>query len=218
MTGPRHGFSQGLSQIKNGLEIYTGAFNHVVVDADTNTLTCGGATTFGDAIEAGYRAKKVFRMSYFSIFINYITDLIATGSSSCVGMLGAGLGGGIGRLQGLYGLIIDNILSVRIMLPNTTVVTASEDTNPELFWGIRGAGFNFGFVLNATFRVYDQVNNGMHMNADFLYPANATQSFFEKLAKEAENMPAAFSIDTGAAYNPDYNAVSSLFFILYVGN
>lgn len=133
-------------------------------------------------------------------------------------MLGAGLGGGIGRLQGLYGLIIDNILSVRIMLPNTTVVTASEDTNPELFWGIRGAGFNFGFILNATFRVYDQVNNGMHMNADFLYPANITQSFFEKLAKEAENMPAAFSIDTGAAYNVDYNAVSSLLFLLYVGN
>ena len=122
-------------------------------------------------------------------------------------MLGAGLGGGIGRLQGLYGFIVDNILSVRIMLPNTTVVNSSQDSYPELFWGIRGAGFNFGFVLNATFRVYDQVPNGLHLNADFLFPSNITRSFTEKLAEISQNQPPALSLVTALAYNPQYNAV-----------
>lgn len=57
----------------------------------------------------------------------------ATGSGFCVGVIGAS----IGRLDGLYGLIIDRLLSVRIMLPNTTVVEAATETNPGLFWGIR---------------------------------------------------------------------------------
>ena len=130
----------------------------------------------------------------------------ATGSGSCVGVLGAGLGGGIGRLEGLYGLIIDNLLSVRIMLPDTTVIEASEKKHPNLFWGIRGAGANFGFVLNATFKVHD--DPGLQLNADITYPANITESFFAVLKDQASKIPPALSLASATTFDPESKMVS----------
>ncbi|RAL09584.1 FAD-binding oxidoreductase [Aspergillus homomorphus CBS 101889] len=201
LTGPRHGFYQGFQKIRAGLEIDTSAFNEVTIDPEANTLTCGGATIFQQVIDVAYAAKK---------------DM-PTGSGSCVGVLGAGVGAGIGRLEGLYGLIIDSLLSVRIMLPNTTVVEASTEQNPDLFWGIRGAGWNFGFILNATFRVYDQVPNGLHLNADLIYPSNITESFYEILRQEAPHMPAPLSLASGLAWNPAYNDTTLTINAVYAG-
>lgn len=117
------------------------------------------------------------------------------------------MGAGIGRLQGLYGLIHDSIISVRIMLPNMTVVEASTETNPDLFWGIRGAGFNFGFVLNATYRVYDQVPNGLHFNADFQFPSNVSQALYQALKDKALQMPPPLCISTFLSWDATYNEV-----------
>ena len=134
-------------------------------------------------------------------------DQQAIGSGPCVGFVGASMGGGIGRLEGLYGLIIDSLLSVRIMLPNTTVVEASAETNPDLFWGIRGAGVNFGFVLNATYRVYDEVPNGQNFNADFQLPYTTSKAFYEALKEEAPKMPAPLCIATSLQWDPKHNDV-----------
>ncbi|KAJ5427185.1 FAD-binding domain-containing protein [Penicillium sp. CMV-2018d] len=200
-TGPRHGFYQGFEKIKSGLEIDTSAFNSVTVDPEANTLTCGGATNFQQVIDATYAVKK---------------DM-PTGSGSCVGVMGAGIGAGIGRLEGLYGLITDSLLSVRILLPNTTVIEASEAQNKDLFWGIRGAGWNFGFILNATFRVYDQVPNGMHMNADLIYPSNITESFYQTLRQAAPNMPAPLSLASALSWNAEYNDTTLSVNAVYAG-
>ena len=117
------------------------------------------------------------------------------------------MGSGIGRLEGLYGLIIDSLLSVRIMLPNTTVVEASAETNPDLFWGIRGAGVNFGFVLNATYRVYDEVPNGQHFSADFELPYTASRAFYQALKEEGPKMQAPLCITTTLQWVPKRNDV-----------
>ena len=117
------------------------------------------------------------------------------------------MGGGIGRLEGLYGLIIDSLLSVRIMLPNTTVVEASTETNTDLFWAVRGAGANFGFVLNATYRVYDEVPNGQNFNADFQFPYNASKAFYQALKDGASKLPPPLCIATSLQWDPNYNEV-----------
>ena len=62
------------------------------------------------------------------------------------GIAGLTLGGGIGWLMRKYGATVDNLLSVDVMTADGELVTASEDHNPDLFWGIRGAGGNFGIV------------------------------------------------------------------------
>jgi FAD/FMN-containing dehydrogenase len=102
----------------------------------------------------------------------------------------------------------DNMLSARLMLPNTTVVEVSERSNPELFWGLRGAGFNFGFVLNATYRVYDSPASGTNFNADFEFPMSGVRAFYQALHDQiGAGMPAPLCLATGLQFNRTINAV-----------
>lgn len=78
-----------------------------------------------------------------------------TGMSEAVAMPGLVLGGGHGLLQGMYGLPADQLVSIRIVLWDGNVVMASETTNTDLFWALRGAGHNFGIVTEMQFRIFD---------------------------------------------------------------
>ena len=71
------------------------------------------------------------------------------GVCECVGYTAVLLGGGHGILQGRYGLIADQLVSARMVLANGSAVTVSADSHPELFWAIRGAGHNFGIVVES---------------------------------------------------------------------
>jgi hypothetical protein len=57
-------------------------------------------------------------------------------------------------LTGKYGLTIDNLLSVRMILADGNILTASEKENTDLFWAIRGSGSNFGVAASFTFRAH----------------------------------------------------------------
>lgn len=123
-----------------------------------------------------------------------LTIWVAVGSCPCTGVLGISLGAGIGRLQGKYGYLNDNMVSIRLLLANGTVATASATQNADLFWAIRGAGHNFGIALEASYQVYPQQNDGKHYIVDFEYTLDQVEAIFEAVNSVSEPMPAELAL------------------------
>lgn len=95
-------------------------------------------------------------------------------------MIGLTLGAGIGRQQGSNGLVLDALLSARVVTASGEIVEASRTSNPDLFWGIRGAGQNFGIASSATYQLHPL--SGTFTSIDLAFPAHLNSSFFHALA------------------------------------
>ncbi len=77
---------------------------------------------------------------------------VPSGIVTHTGVAGLTLGGGIGWIMRKYGLSIDQLISVDVVTAGGDLVRASADENSDLFWGVRGAGANFGIVTDFEFR------------------------------------------------------------------
>ncbi|EAW17165.1 FAD binding domain protein [Aspergillus fischeri NRRL 181] len=82
--------------------------------------------------------------------------VVASSTVSTTGVGGVTLQGGYGYLMCAHGLIIDNLLSAQVIIADGQLLTASESENSDLFWAIRGAGQNFGVVVEFTFQAHKQ--------------------------------------------------------------
>lgn len=132
-----HGAITTQGYMNYGIQIWLDRLDKVELGCDGKTVKIGGGTL----------SKKV-------------TDVLwaygkqtTTGGCECVSMLGPGLGGGHGFLQGRFGLIADNFVSMEVVYADGSINNI--DSTSELWWAMQGAGHNFGIVTQVTSKVYD---------------------------------------------------------------
>jgi len=128
----------GLGSVNDGLMIDLSLMRGVRVDPVARTAQVAGGSLLGDVDHATH----AFGLA------------VPAGIISTTGVSGLTLGGGIGYLARRYGLTIDSLLSVDVVLADGSFVTADADHNKDLFWAVRGGGGNFGVVTSFTFRLH----------------------------------------------------------------
>lgn len=203
-----HGFAISLGKLAYGIEIDLSNFKNVSVDVKANTMTVGGAVRIREILgPLGEAHKELPNLLPCQKYLKYVNDEQAIGSQSCVGMVGTTLGVGVGRYNGLHGMLLDSLVSVRMAIAAGNIVTASAMENPELFWGIRGAGFNYGTMLEATYSLYDETAP-LVLNADFLFAPKASQAILEYFKTFGNSLPAKLSFIVLATYSPTMGGVS----------
>jgi FAD binding domain/Berberine and berberine like len=139
------------------------------VDPATRTVRAGPGLTLGEFD----RATQAFGLA---------TTL---GVVSTTGIAGLTLGGGLGWLNGRYGLACDNLISADVATADGQLLRASAQENEDLFWGIRGGGGNFGVVTSFEYQLH-QV--GLVLAGGLSYPldmAPRVLRYYDDFAKAA---------------------------------
>ena len=128
----------GQSTCDRGLQIDLSQFRGVRVDPRARRAWVDGGTLLGE-------------VDHECMAHGLVAPL---GTVSHTGVGGLTTGGGFGRLARRFGMSIDNLESVDVVTADGQLRHASAKENPDLFWGVRGGGGNFGIVTNFEFRLH----------------------------------------------------------------
>ena len=112
---------------------------------------------------------------------------VPSGQVSTTGVTGLALGGGVGYLTRRYGLTVDSIRACELVTADGRKVRASAEDNPELLWGLRGAGHNFGVVTDIQFQAHPL---GSDVVTGFVvFPLDKAQEVLEQLDWHMRSAP-----------------------------
>ncbi|MFC5994824.1 FAD-binding oxidoreductase [Pseudonocardia hispaniensis] len=164
----------GMSLCDGGLVIDVRPMKQIVIDPERRTARVGAGCTWSEVDRAGQAH-----------------GLATTGGRvSSTGVAGLTLGGGSGWLERQHGLACDNLIAVELVCADGSLVTASADEHPELFWALHGGGGNFGIATAFTFALHPvgpQVLAGL-----LLYPVERGRDLLRLLRDFMPDAPEEF--------------------------
>lgn len=182
----------GRATIDGGLMIDMSLMKGIHVDPNARTARAQGGATWGE-----YNRET------------QVHGLASTGGAvSTTGVAGLTLGGGWGYLVGKYGLAIDNLRSVQLVLADDRIVTASADDNADLFWAVRGGGGNFGVATSLEYNVHPvgpTIIGGLVAHP--FAKARDTLRFYRDLTASAPDELTSFA---GVLHGPDGSMLAAL--------
>ncbi|OTA64767.1 FAD-binding domain-containing protein [Hypoxylon sp. EC38] len=158
-----HGDTQSLGSF-NGIQINMKNLRTIDIQPDGKSVWFGGGVYDGQALNYLWGE-------------GYVTT---TGACDCVGMMGPGLGGGHGRLEGLYGMISDNFLQLNVVLANGTSIRVNKDSHADLLWGMKGAGHNFGIVTSFEMNIFPRGPDTWHYH-NYIWRGDKLEDIFNAL-------------------------------------
>jgi FAD/FMN-containing dehydrogenase len=168
--------NSGHSTTDGGLVIDMSRLRGVSVDPDRRTAHANGGALLGE-LDVAAQAHGL---------------VCPTGVIGHTGVAGLTLGAGVGRLQRHFGLTVDNLRGVEIVTADGRTVRASATEEPELFWGMRGAGPNFGVVTAFEFDLHPF--GGVLHRGTLIYPASQAHEVWATVRDYASAMPDAVSL------------------------
>jgi FAD/FMN-containing dehydrogenase len=161
----------GLSSCDGGMLIDLALMNGVHVDREAQVAHVQGGALWGDVD----REAQLFGLA------------TPGGVVSDTGVAGLTLGGGYGWLRRKYGLSCDNVVSFEVVGADGEVRTASAESNPDLYWGLRGGGGNFGIVTSFTFKLHPV--GPIVAFAGVFYPGEEAATVLRGFREYAETAP-----------------------------
>ena len=167
--------ASGLGGLDGGLLVDMSAMRGVVVDPRTQIARANGGALLGEMDVAAQAHGLV----------------CPVGVVGHTGVAGLTLGGGTGRLQRHFGLTIDNLLAVELVTADGRLVRATATEEPELFWGLRGAGWNFGIATAFEFRLHP-FGPDLHRGV-LTFPTTRVQDLWRRFRDYSLDAPEAVS-------------------------
>jgi len=151
----------GKSTCDGGMMIDLSSFRHARVDVASKTAYIAGGSLLGDL---DHEAQAF--------------DLVTTaGTVSHTGVGGLTTGGGFGRLSRRFGLALDNVTGVDVVTADGQLRHANAEENPDLYWGVRGGGGNFGVVTSFEFQLHPM--GRQVIGGDVEYPLSELRSLLK---------------------------------------
>ncbi|GAB1311024.1 FAD-linked oxidoreductase OXR2 [Madurella fahalii] len=158
-----HGNSRTLGEF-NGVQINMARLNSI------NIQPGGKSAWFGGGTKGGQVTKYLWDRGYVT----------TTGSCDCVGLLGAGLGGGHGRHEGLYGMVSDNFRQLNVVLANGSSIRVNATSHSDLLWAMKGAGHNFGIVTSFEMNIFPRGPDTWHYH-NYVWRGDKLEAVFSAL-------------------------------------
>jgi hypothetical protein len=167
----------GQSTCDRGMQIDLSSFRDVRVDPVARTARVTGGSLLG-------------QLDHEAMAFGLVVPM---GTVSHTGVGGLVTGGGFGRLARRYGLSVDNLLSVDVVNADGELRQASADVNPDLFWGVRGGGGNFGIVTSFQFRLHPMQRRVL--GGAIMYPLSKARDVLKLYGDYAPEQPDELQLD-----------------------